>query len=49
MRSGFSHTMRLMRSLNVSLIAVSGAILMTFVPLPRKNARRVPDVINYKL
>ena len=33
---------RLMRSLQDSLIAVSGAILTTFVPLPRKNARGVP-------
>lgn len=33
---------RFSRSLHVSLMAVSGAILITFVPLPRKNARAVP-------
>ena len=38
-----SETMlRLIRSLKVSLMAVSGAIFRTFVPLPRKNALSVP-------
>ena len=37
-----SHTMRLMRSLQDSLMAVSGAILITLVPLPRKKALIVP-------
>ena len=36
-------TARLMRSLNVSLSAVSGAILRTLAPLPRKKARGVPS------
>ena len=34
--------LRLIRSLKVSLMAVSGAIFSTFVPLPRKNALSVP-------
>ncbi len=37
-----SHTMCLMRSLQDSLMAVSGAILITFVPLPLKKALVVP-------
>ena len=37
-----SHTQRLMRSLQDSLMAVSGAILITLVPLPRKKALIVP-------
>lgn len=41
-----SHTMRLMRSLQVSLMAVSGAILITLVPLPRKKALVVPAQIS---
>ena len=35
-------TISFMRSLHVSFIAVSGAILITFVPLPLKKARTVP-------
>jgi hypothetical protein len=43
MRSRSGAMARLMRSLQDSLMAVSGAILITLVPLPRKKARAVPD------
>ena len=42
MSSTSSHSMCLMRSLQVSLMAVSGAILITLVPFPRKKALVVP-------
>ena len=42
MSSMSSHTMCLMRSLQDSLMAVSGAILITLVPLPLKKALVVP-------
>ena len=42
MSRGSATSIRLMWSFAVSLIAVSGVILITFVPFPRKNARSVP-------
>ena len=42
MRSRSATTSSFMRSLKVSLMAVSGAILITFVPFPLKKALTVP-------